>query len=374
MTDNIEFDLIAEGNIEFKIPKSDKVAKSMTVFYNPKMKLNRDISVLLVKSLGRKLHVALPLAGSGIRAIRFLKECGDLIEQINVNDLNPEAFTLMNNNLSELGLKGDNFSHVNTFNKEARIFISQLERFDYIDIDPFGSPNFLLDLAIQKISRNGILAITATDTAALCGVYPNVCKRRYYATPCHNEQMQEIGLRILIRKVQMVAAQYEKYVRVLFSYSKDHYMRIFFEVKKGKDEATRDIDSHSSFFYNDKTCEFNLIGGDDFNQYGPIYTGPLCDEELVRKMLDFEMDKATRKLLELLMNESKFDPGFYDIHTLSEKYKLPLIKNEIIKERLKQKGFGFAISHILPTAIKTDGSLKVVLDILKQTLVSVNFD
>ena len=38
--------------------------------------------------------------------------------------------------------------------------------FDYIDIDPFGSPNPFLAAAIGRITRNGIVAVTATDTAS----------------------------------------------------------------------------------------------------------------------------------------------------------------------------------------------------------------
>ena len=51
--------------------------------------------------------------------------------------------------------------------------------FDYIEIDPFGSPTDFLESSIVRLSRRGILAVTATDTAPLCGTYPNTCKRKY---------------------------------------------------------------------------------------------------------------------------------------------------------------------------------------------------
>ena len=68
--------------------------------------------------------------------------------------------------------------------------------FDYIDVDPFGSPNPFLDAAIKRIARDGILAVTATDTAPLCGTYTNACRRKYWAVPLRNELMHEIGIRI----------------------------------------------------------------------------------------------------------------------------------------------------------------------------------
>ena len=39
--------------------------------------------------------------------------------------------------------------------------------FQWIDLDPFGSPVGFLDTAIQSISRVGVLEVTATDIAAL---------------------------------------------------------------------------------------------------------------------------------------------------------------------------------------------------------------
>ena len=46
--------------------------------------------------------------------------------------------------------------------------------------------------------------------------------------------MHETGLRILIRKVQLIGMQYEKALFPIFSYLKDHYFRVFFRCIKGK--------------------------------------------------------------------------------------------------------------------------------------------
>ena len=94
--------------------------------------------------------------------------------------------------------------------KDANMFILESSGFDYIDIDPFGSPNFLLDSSVKRISRGGILAVTATDTSALAGSYPDACRRKYWAEPLRSEMMHEAGLRILIRKGQLIGAQFEK--------------------------------------------------------------------------------------------------------------------------------------------------------------------
>ena len=69
------FKQIIEGKAAVFVPKEKKVSKKLPVFYNPAMKLNRDISILLLNSIKNKgMQIALPLSGTGIRGVRFLKE------------------------------------------------------------------------------------------------------------------------------------------------------------------------------------------------------------------------------------------------------------------------------------------------------------
>jgi len=95
-------DNITEGKALLRIPSSDKISRSMEVFYNPVMKFNRDVSILLLKALGRrKMNIADPLAGSGIRAIRFLLELPKgLIKTIHINDHSENAINSINKNLT----------------------------------------------------------------------------------------------------------------------------------------------------------------------------------------------------------------------------------------------------------------------------------
>lgn len=41
--------------------------------------------------------------------------------------------------------------------------------YDAIDLDPYGTPAHLLDSAVQAVAEGGILMVTATDMAVLCG-------------------------------------------------------------------------------------------------------------------------------------------------------------------------------------------------------------
>ena len=43
------YETIEEGRAVIRIKKASKVSKEMGVFYNPAMKLNRDITILLLQ-------------------------------------------------------------------------------------------------------------------------------------------------------------------------------------------------------------------------------------------------------------------------------------------------------------------------------------
>ncbi|MBW2992988.1 tRNA (guanine(10)-N(2))-dimethyltransferase, partial [Candidatus Woesearchaeota archaeon] len=209
------YKLIQEGQAEIYIPKQKKISKKLPVFYNPVMELNRTISILVLKNVSNKnMQIGLPLAGTGIRGIRFLKELSkNKIKFIYFNDYSKKSVNLIKKNLKQNRLK----SKIRLFSKDANEFILENRGFDYIDIDPFGTPNPYLDSAVKALSRNSILAVTATDTAPLAGTYPTACKRKYWASPKLDSNKHETGLRILIRKCQLIAAQYEKALTPILS-------------------------------------------------------------------------------------------------------------------------------------------------------------
>ena len=53
-------------------------------------------------------------------------------------------------------------------NNDARIALMEAA-YQWVDLDPFGSPVNFLDAAVQGLSRVAFLEVTATDTAALTG-------------------------------------------------------------------------------------------------------------------------------------------------------------------------------------------------------------
>lgn len=347
------FEIITEESARIKISKEKKISKKLSVFYNPVMKFNRDISVLLLGSLDKEnMRIALPLAGTGIRGIRFFKELDkNKIKKIYFNDLNKKAAALIKNNLRINNIKNNK---IIISNKDANEFLIQSKGFDYIDVDPFGSPNPFLDSSIVRLTRNGILAVTATDTSSLAGSHPKACLRKYWAKPLRNELMHEIGIRILIRKIQLVAAQYEKALKPLFSYFKDHYYRIFFLCEKRKKRCDEILKKHEYFEYENE-------------KYGPLWTGNLWDNKLVNKIYKNNKNEKNEYFLKTIKEESKINTiAFLDLHKISKKYKIAqMAKKETVIEKLRKKGFKVSNTHFTRTGIRTDAKTRDVVSVLR---------
>lgn len=127
------------------------------------------------------------------------------------------------------------------------------ERLTVVDLDPYGSPAPFLDAAIQTVADGGLLMVTCTDMAVLCGNHGEACYAKYGAVPlkakfCHEmvrrngwiiEQNSVIflvfffsaqALRILLQSLESHANRYGRYIVPLLSLSIDFYVRIFVQV------------------------------------------------------------------------------------------------------------------------------------------------
>ncbi len=342
---------ITEGNATINI-YDGKISKELPVFYNPVMKLNRDISILLLNSLNKKMmQIGLPLSGSGIRGIRFVLELNEqCINSIYLNDNSKEAIKLIEKNfkLNKLNLHGlKRKGLINISQQDGNEFMLNSKGFDYIDIDPFGPPIAFLDSAIKRISRGGILAITATDTSALSGTYPKACKRKYWSNPVKDSTMHETGLRILARRVQLIGVSQQKALTPIFSYSKDHYMRIFFVCEKGKEKCD-ELYKHIGML----------------NEAGPLWLGKLWEPKLVKEMLE-NCDENLKKFLTTIYNESKIDQkGFYLIHDLCKKKKISVPKFDKLIAKIEKKGLKVSRTHFDDRGLRSNISYEELFKLL----------
>jgi len=282
-------------------------------------------------------------------SIKELKK--NKIQKIAFNDHNPEFNSKFKQNLK---LNKLNPKNISLHQEDASLFLLHQEGFDYIDLDPFGSPNPFLPAALARISRDGILAVTATDTAALTGTYAKVTRRKYWAVSLRNYLMHEIGLRILIRKIQLQGVQFDKALIPILSYHKDHYFRAYFSVQKGKELCDQIIEQHLYFLYcpaclkfkvskfNSEKCDCGKI----FIFAGPLWSGQLFDSKLVTQMAKNNPFPEEQSFLDLLAQEQN-QVGFYCMQELSRKFNLNSVKLETILSKLKASR-----THFSPTGFK----------------------
>jgi len=359
---------ITEGKTDvlvFKNKESKKGpgSKDKVPFYNPSMELNRDLSVIvcqwLINNSKKPVRILDGLAASGIRGIRLANELdGDF--DVTINDRNPDAYILIEKNIEKLKLKNSI-----ALNCNLNSLLSE-SKFNYIDVDPFGSPVYFIDSAIRSICNDGVIACNATDTATLCGTYPKVCLRRYGAIPFHSNTMKEIGLRILLGFICRVAGIYDKGVKPLICYVTDHYFRAYVKVINGTSRANDSMKNFSVIKENE------LIGADITKKdIGPMWMGKLQDKKVVKELrtLLFEKQLKTKnelwKLLDLLEEEADAPAFFYTTDGLASYLKRSPPKMETVFEKLRNKGYDVFRTHFSLTGFKTNAPKNEIEKVFK---------
>ena len=360
MINKSDFKIVTEGSTDVlvstkKISCKGPGSKDKLPFYNPSMELNRDLSIVvcqwLVNNSKKPLCLVDGLAASGVRGLRLPNELvGDF--DVTINDWNEDAYSLIEKNLKQI--KQENVVAVN---KNLNTLLSE-NRFDYIDIDPFGSPVDFVDSAMNSIRHNGIIAASATDTAALCGVYPKVCLRRYGVKSFHSSIMHETGLRILLGFFCREAAKFDKGIEPLVCYSTDHYFRVYIRVKNGVSYANSSLKDFSM-------VKSEMLSLEDTKNVdvGPMWVGKLQNKKVIEELrtILFEKKLNTKnmlwKMLDLLEEEAEAPAFYYNTEDFASVLKKSPPRMKTIFEELKNKGYSVYRTHFSPTGFKTDAPL-----------------
>lgn len=361
---------ILEGKTRILVPIEEKLSKKNPVFFNPEMELSRDISVAVARISKIKKFCDL-LAGSGAKGVRISNEVNcDVI----LNDVNSRAYDLIKKNIEFNNLDAK------PRNLEANFLLSN-ERFDFIDIDPFGSPVRFLDSAIRAINNGGILGITATDTAALCGTYPKACRRKYDAVSLRTDYYNELGLRILIGYAAKLAAKYDLGIMPLFSHCTRHYFRTYLRISVGGFKANSSVRNIKfiQHCYNCLNRRFASIDeileececGEKFRNAGQLWAGNFADQEFCRLLAgelgsgDFNKKNEAVKIAEIISKEQTINNPYYNIHKLFRKIKKPAISMEDITNMLNSAGFNAERTHFSGMGLRTDANASEIYNILK---------
>ena len=342
------------------------------VFYNPKMRKLRDVSVIFLKAQPMKKAKLLDAtAATGIRGIRYVLETG--IKNVTMLDINPSAYRNAKANARL------NKTKSTVIGESLQEFASSPEAFDVIDLDPFGSPAPLVYDALRLSKDGTLLMVTSTDTATLCGAEGSACLRVYGSRPIHNELCHEGGIRILIGFIAREAAQFNFGIEPLLSIADMHYMRVFLRLHRGAKEATASVNTSGFMAYCSRCHSFDYKKGlvarvgtkcaccnGEMQVFGPMWLGNLKDGALVSRMagLSDAYPDETARFVHLLDDELDL-PFFYAVGKVTSYLKLGSLPMSSIIAMLRKKHKA-SRTHFDRDAIKTDASTRDVISAVRK--------
>jgi len=381
---------VNEGKTKFMIFQDAERIYDASVFYNPKMTINRDLTLLFLSAITEDskhpLTILDPLAGTGVRSFRILVELpSEKINKIIMGDKNPKAVEIIQRNIVELDLdkrsiirKSDAYDTINNL-------IVEKEKIDVIDIDPFGSPISFLEVSIRALKKSkGYLLITATDLQVLCGKYSEACMRIYNAIPTRYFLCHEVALRILIYNLLISAGRLGVAIEPMFCFHHEHFLRVKVKILESKEKANEQhkkigfvyFCSECSYYKTQKIDEDQIshhcpICMKKLEKAGPVWLGKLYNKKIIHKMfevsdkLELPTKKQINKILAQLTQEYDFQAFFYFIPFVLRLLQKDGVSIKQIIDELTSKNFQASRTIFDPEGIKTDASYPELVDVIK---------
>ncbi|KAF3767627.1 N2,N2-dimethylguanosine tRNA methyltransferase [Cryphonectria parasitica EP155] len=275
------------------------------------------------------------LSATGLRALRYAHEI-PFVSKVTANDLDPSAAEAISRNVRHNKLqkaievtRGNAIAHM--YNKvAAHMALSErdrakgkTEKYDVVDLDPYGTAATFFDAAVQAVRDDGgLLCVTCTDAGVWASNgYPEKCFALYGGVPMKGYQSHEAGLRLILHGIATSAARYGLTIDPLLSLSIDFYARVFVKVTKspaavkfaaGKTMMVYNCDAGcgawtTQLLLKNRSCP-NQKGSGTFYKHqfiqaptagencehcgfkthlaGPMYAGRMHDPEFIRRILE----------------------------------------------------------------------------------------
>jgi len=414
-TDENGRQVVTEGKAEIVFP-SEK-----DVFYNPVQEFNRDLTIAVVREFSRDLlekrgvdepkagqvhenglTILEALAASGLRSVRFAREIPGL-KNILANDWSSQAVESIQKNVDHNSVQ----DIVTPSNGDASMVMYQHKtfknRFDVIDLDPYGSPSPFLDAAVQSVADGGLLCVTATDMAVLCGNAPETCYSKYGAISLKTKCCHELAIRIVLQCLEAHANRYGRYIQPLISLSIDFYVRVFVRLQSGQ-AACKASTSKLGHVYQCRGCEtlafqrlgrvephpngkpgskrYTLVSGPPVNQEcqqcghdyfmgGPVWLDPLHDVAFINRLIDglqageYATEERIIGMLTMAAEELQDVPLYYEIPRLTAIVKQSQEKLTHYTSAILNAGYSFSLSHANRHGLKTTAPISFLWDMLR---------
>jgi tRNA (guanine26-N2/guanine27-N2)-dimethyltransferase len=334
------------------------------------MEFNRDMTVLLTKIIQPADYLD-AMAATGVRGLRIANEAKI---PVTINDRDEQAVRIIRANADKLG-----GSITVTCDDANRLMCT--ERFDSIDLDPFGTPVPFLDAASRAAKH--YLFVTATDTAPLCGAHFKAGCRRYFATPRNTEYHAEVGLRMMMGTMARELVKYDRGMKPILSFAKSHYFRSHVRVL-GRVSAADETMGQIGFVMQCPKCLYRAeqkgalypkthvcpYCGVESVPVGPLWMGPLQEKEILAEMQTIlpDMQFGTKRQMEKMLTFLLAEPEtctYYDYHIVSRNMKVSPPNMEELIASLNEAGYYTTRTHFCDTGIKTTASLPLIEEMIR---------
>ena len=286
-------------------------------FLNPAMAPARTRSVMLLADalehgwlVGEEqdLRALDALCATGVRVRRWRNEVPAHLQprlRITANDL--DAFALdwlktshavfppsvsvehqLEDDRYERPLVGAMHNGIFMMQNDARIALME-SAYQWIDLDPFGSPVNFLDAAVQGLSRVGFLEVTATDTAALTGSSPGSQQRRYGAKGIVDSYAHDDAVRVLLGLVATTAARHDRAIEPVLALFDGHHVRISVKVRRSREGASKVLE-HMGWRIRNEDGTYRFVHHPTPDEVergsGPMWIGPMWDADIAGRITE----------------------------------------------------------------------------------------
>ncbi|XP_044798661.1 TRMT1-like protein isoform X2 [Bubalus kerabau] len=347
-------EILKEADTDVQVCPNYSVPQKTDSYFNPKMKLNRQLIFCTLAALAKErkpLECLDAFGATGIMGLQWAKHLGNAVK-VTINDLNENSVTLIQENchLNKLKVVVDskekeeredileegeeNLGNIKVTKMDANVLM-HLRSFDFIHLDPFGTSVNYLDSAFRNIRNLGIVSVTSTDISSLYAKAQHVARRHYGCNIVRTEYYKELAARIVVAAVARAAARCNKGIEVLFAVALEHFVLVVVRVLRGPtsaDETAKKI----QYLIHCQWCEERIFQKDgnmvEENPYrqlpcnchgsmpgktaielGPLWSSSLFNTGFLKRMLSESLHHGLddiQTLIKTLIFESECTPQF----------------------------------------------------------------
>ncbi|XP_070624672.1 TRMT1-like protein isoform X2 [Bos indicus] len=347
-------EILKEADTDVQVCPNYTVPQKTDSYFNPKMKLNRQLIFCTLAALAKErkpLECLDAFGATGIMGLQWAKHLGNAVK-VTINDLNENSVTLIRENchLNKLKVVVDskekeeredileegeeNLGNIKVTKMDANVLM-HLRSFDFIHLDPFGTSVNYLDSAFRNIRNLGIVSVTSTDISSLYAKAQHVARRHYGCNIVRTEYYKELAARIVVAAVARAAARCNKGIEVLFAVALEHFVLVVVRVLRGPtsaDETAKKI----QYLIHCQWCEERIFQKDgnmvEENPYrqlpcnchgsmpgktaielGPLWSSSLFNTGFLKRMLSESLHHGLddiQTLIKTLIFESECTPQF----------------------------------------------------------------